>query len=152
MKKNYFLIIALLISSLSFGQLTINEIYYSDATDFVELKGPVGFDLTGWSLLSYSHQGTLISTYNLKSVKELQKFYDSCMNPGNLQNSKNKILSQNFNLKSNPSCKEIKQKIKEGLDLVAVRLIQSKKQQNREVVIMQDSTMKWLKGSDLKFN
>ena len=68
MKKNYFLIIALLISSLSFGQLTINEIYYSDATDFVELKGPVGFDLTGWSLLSYSHQGTLISTYNLETV------------------------------------------------------------------------------------
>jgi hypothetical protein len=48
--------------------------------------------------------------------------------------------------------REIKQKIKEGLDLVAVRLIQSKKQQNREVVIMQDSTMKWLKGSYLKFN
>jgi hypothetical protein len=45
-------------------------------------------------------------------LKELQKFYDSCMNSGNLQNSKNKIFSQSFNLKSNPSCKEIKQKIK----------------------------------------
>jgi hypothetical protein len=46
----------------------------------------------------------------------------------------------------------IKQKIKDGLDLVAIRLIQSKKQQNGEVVIMQDNIMKWLKGSDLKSN
>jgi hypothetical protein len=54
--------------------------------------------------------------------------------------------------KKNKESGGIKQKIKEGLDLVAVRLIQSKQQQNREVVIMQDNTMKWIKGSDLKSN
>ncbi len=68
MKKNYFFIIALLISSLSFGQLTINEIYYSDSNDFVEIKGPINYALAGWTLQSYNHKNIPTATFELGSV------------------------------------------------------------------------------------
>jgi len=68
MKKNYFLIIAMLVTTLSFGQFTINEIYYSDSNDFVELKGPAGADFSGWTISYYKHNGQLINTIDLSSA------------------------------------------------------------------------------------
>jgi len=67
MKKNYFLIIAMLITTLSFGQFTINEIYFNGTatTDFVELKGPAGADFSGWTIVYYKHNGQVINTIEL---------------------------------------------------------------------------------------
>jgi len=68
MKKNYILIITLLITTISFGQLSINEIYYSDSNDFVELKGPVGYDLTGWTLELYASNGNSLGSIDLSTL------------------------------------------------------------------------------------
>jgi len=67
MKKNYFLIIAMLITTLSFGQFTINEIYFNGTatTDFVELKGPADADFSGWTIDYYKHNGQFINTIDL---------------------------------------------------------------------------------------
>jgi len=68
MKKNYFLIIAMLVTTLSFGQLTINEIYYADANDFVELKGPVNYNLSGWTLELYAPNSNPLGAINLSAI------------------------------------------------------------------------------------
>ncbi|MBP0904822.1 T9SS type A sorting domain-containing protein [Mariniflexile gromovii] len=62
MKKLYSLLFTILISAVSFGQTVfINEIHYDDAgTDSgegVEIAGPAGTDLTGYTLTPYNGNG-----------------------------------------------------------------------------------------------
>jgi hypothetical protein len=59
MKKLYFLLFTILISGLSFGQTVfINEIHYdntsTDVDEGVEIAGPAGTDLTGYTLTPYN--------------------------------------------------------------------------------------------------
>ena len=69
MKKLYILFITFFITAASFGQITINEIDYTGIlTDFVELKGPVDQDLTGWTLVLYKQNGQLQNTIDLGVV------------------------------------------------------------------------------------
>jgi len=68
MKKLYILFITFFITASSFGQITINEIDYIGANDFVELKGPVAYDLTGWTLILYLDNGQVKNTVNLGAV------------------------------------------------------------------------------------
>ncbi|MFH6767686.1 T9SS type A sorting domain-containing protein [Gaetbulibacter aquiaggeris] len=62
MKKLYILIFSILISGLSFGQTVfINEIHYdntgSDLNEGVEIAGPAGTDLTGYTITPYNGNG-----------------------------------------------------------------------------------------------
>lgn len=66
MKKVYLLLFSLFISIASFAQTAgvdvfINEIHYdnagTDVGEFVEIAGPAGTDLTGWSLVAYNGNG-----------------------------------------------------------------------------------------------
>ena len=68
MKKLYILLITFFITASSFGQLSINEIYYSDSNDFVELKGPAGFNLTGWTLNLYSSNQNPLGVIDLSTL------------------------------------------------------------------------------------
>ncbi|MFP4844878.1 T9SS type A sorting domain-containing protein [Winogradskyella sp. PE311] len=60
MKKLYFLLFTLLFSAFSFAQTTvfINELHYDnsggDVDEGVEIAGPAGTDLTGWSIEKYN--------------------------------------------------------------------------------------------------
>lgn len=74
MKKLYFLLFILLISSgLSAQSVFINEIHYDNAggdmNEGVEIAGPAGTDLTGWSLEFYNgSNGTIYSTLMLSGI------------------------------------------------------------------------------------
>ena len=63
MKKLYFLLFTILISADSFGQTTIfvNELHYDnsggDVDEGVEIAGPAGTDLTGWTIEKYNGNG-----------------------------------------------------------------------------------------------
>lgn len=60
MKKLYFLVVAIFMATLSFGQtdVFINEIHYDniglDSDEGIEIAGPNGIDLTGWSIELYN--------------------------------------------------------------------------------------------------
>ena len=61
MRKNYFLFIALLISTLSFGQIVINEIDSdtpgTDAAEFIELKWTPNTSLDGYVVVLFNGSG-----------------------------------------------------------------------------------------------
>ncbi len=64
MKKLYFLFFTFLICGFSFGQTVfINEIHYdnagTDADEGVEIAGPAGTDLTGWTIEKYNGSNNL---------------------------------------------------------------------------------------------
>ncbi len=72
MKKNYLLWVAIFVTIFSYAQteVFINEIHYdnggSDSGEGVEIAGPAGTDLTGWSLLFYNGvDGTVYDTKTL---------------------------------------------------------------------------------------
>lgn len=72
MKKLYFLVFTLLLTIYTFGQTTvfINEIHYDnnggDLNEGVEIAGPAGTDLTGWSIVLYNgSNGQSYNTVNL---------------------------------------------------------------------------------------
>ncbi|RZN84203.1 MAG: T9SS type A sorting domain-containing protein [Winogradskyella sp.] len=60
MKKLYFLLFTILMTAASFGQTTvfINELHYdnagSDVAEGLEIAGPAGTDLTGWTIEKYN--------------------------------------------------------------------------------------------------
>jgi len=68
MKKLYILFITFFITAASFGQITINEIDFIGANDFVELSGPVGFDLAGWTLYALGSNGQTSTTLPLSDA------------------------------------------------------------------------------------
>tara|TARA_R110001583_G_scaffold35585_3_gene118242 strand:+ start:49674 stop:50447 length:774 start_codon:yes stop_codon:yes gene_type:complete len=71
MKKNYLFWVALVVTTISFGQsIFINEIHYDntggDVGEGVEIVGPAGTDLTGYKVYLYNGNG---STYTpIKSL------------------------------------------------------------------------------------
>lgn len=75
MKKLYFSIITLILGLSSFAQTTIfiNELHYdnsgSDVDEGVEIAGPAGSDLTGWSIVKYNgNNGAVYGTENLSGT------------------------------------------------------------------------------------
>ncbi len=75
MKKIYLLLFTLLISIASIGQTTvfINEIHYdngngSDVNEGFEIAGPVGTDLTGWTVAKYNGSSTQLSVYGTEAL------------------------------------------------------------------------------------
>ena len=69
MKKLYPIIFSLFFTSLTFSQLSINEVSYYSSPKYVEISGPVGFNLTGWSLNFYKGASrTFISSLNLSGL------------------------------------------------------------------------------------
>jgi len=61
MKNLYFLFIALLTTISSFGQLSINEVSYYSAPEFVEIIGPADTGVSGWYLRFYKANGNPIT-------------------------------------------------------------------------------------------
>ena len=75
MKKLYFLFIALMLGASSFAQTTvfINELHYdnagSDVDEGIEVAGPAGTDLTGWTIEKYNgSNGASYGTENLSGT------------------------------------------------------------------------------------
>lgn len=67
MKKNYvFVYLFFLISVVSYSQFTINEIDYY--TQQIEISGPAGASLNGWSLTFYKGNGQLKGTQSLDGL------------------------------------------------------------------------------------
>ena len=61
-------------SMVTFGQTSvfINEVHYdnsgTDAGEAIEIAGPAGTDLTGWSIVLYNGSSSNLSTYNTQSL------------------------------------------------------------------------------------
>ncbi|MCT4630616.1 T9SS type A sorting domain-containing protein [Winogradskyella sp.] len=75
MKKLYFLFIALMLGASSFAQTTvfINELHYDnaggDVDEGIEIAGPAGTDLTGWTIEKYNgSNGSSYGTENLSGT------------------------------------------------------------------------------------
>lgn len=74
MRRLFTLIALALLSQVAVAQsVFINEIHYDntggDVGEFIEVAGPPGQDLTGWSLLRYNgSNGSLTSTFNLSGT------------------------------------------------------------------------------------
>ena len=74
MKQLYILLITLFVTTLSFGQtIFINEIHYDnsggDVNEGIEIAGPAGTDLTGYSVVFYNgSNGTSYSPTNLSGI------------------------------------------------------------------------------------
>ena len=66
MKKLYFLLLTLLITSFSFGQIVINELDAdqsgTDTAEFIELKGTPGASLDGYVVVLFNGSDNL--SYN----------------------------------------------------------------------------------------
>lgn len=75
MKKLYFLFLLLITTSISFGQVFINEIHYenngADVNEGFEIAGPAGLDLSGYSVVLYNGfgaGGSVYDTVNLSGI------------------------------------------------------------------------------------
>ena len=75
MKKNYFIVIVILVSLFSFGQtkVFINEIHYdnagTDANEGIEIAGPSGTNLSPYALTLYNgNDNSALNTINLSGV------------------------------------------------------------------------------------
>ncbi|UMB52853.1 lamin tail domain-containing protein [Lutibacter sp. A64] len=76
MKKFYFLLVTIFVVTLSFGQteVFINEIHYDnkggDVDEGIEIAGPAGTDLAGWSIELYNGSSSMIygTTMSLTGV------------------------------------------------------------------------------------
>lgn len=72
MKKLYFLLFALVFGAFSFAQTTvfINELHYDNASgdvdEGIEIAGPAGTDLTGWTIEKYN--GSNSSSYGTENL------------------------------------------------------------------------------------
>ncbi|REE83577.1 putative secreted protein (Por secretion system target) [Lutibacter oceani] len=95
MKKIYLLVVTTFVVTLSFGQtdVFINEIHYdnsgADIDEGIEIAGPSGTDLSGWSLLFYNGvDGTI---YDTKALSGLIP---------NLQNNRGTVWFLNANIQN----------------------------------------------------
>ena len=73
MRKLYFLLFTFLIISVSSGQsVFINEIHYDNAStdvgEFIEVAGPIGTDLSGYTIECYRDVGTVYTTIALSGI------------------------------------------------------------------------------------